>query len=216
MESCCYLRNVQGLLAGGKTPCERRFGEPCKGPVIPFGAMVEYHPISARDSSRLHQFGPKVLPGFFLGYALYAAVCWKEDILVADIEELEILERVSNPCSKTQCKGSTIVEKCFYLFPIAVGTVKWSGRDHGIRKSIISKGRSSRNSAMSQLNIKKQKMTEKPVTIFGRSKGTIFIVIISNLEFSSSCRNKKHSLHTHEPGCVARKLNWRFLEHSCE
>ena len=35
--------------------------------------MVEYHPISAEDRSRLHhQLGPKVLPGFFLGYALYA------------------------------------------------------------------------------------------------------------------------------------------------
>ena len=39
-----------------------------KGPIIPFGAMVEYHPISAKDRSRLHQVGPKVLPGIFLGY----------------------------------------------------------------------------------------------------------------------------------------------------
>ena len=30
-----------------------RFGEPILGPVIPFGAMVEYYPISARDQSRL-------------------------------------------------------------------------------------------------------------------------------------------------------------------
>ena len=37
-----------------------------------FGAMVEYHPISAKDQSRLHQFGARVLPGIFLGYALYA------------------------------------------------------------------------------------------------------------------------------------------------
>ena len=28
---------------------------------MPFGAMVEYHPISAKDQSRLHQFGKKVL-----------------------------------------------------------------------------------------------------------------------------------------------------------
>ena len=42
------------------------------GPDIPFGAMVEYHLISAEDLSRLHQFGPKVLPGIFLGYALHA------------------------------------------------------------------------------------------------------------------------------------------------
>ena len=70
MECSGYLRNIQDLLSDGKTPYERRFGEPCNGPVIPFGAMVEYHPISAKDLSRLHQFGPKVLPGVFLGCAL--------------------------------------------------------------------------------------------------------------------------------------------------
>ena len=72
MECCCYLRNVQDLLADGKTPDERRFGEPFKGPVISSGAMVKYYPFSARDQSRLYQFGKKVLPGIFLGYALIA------------------------------------------------------------------------------------------------------------------------------------------------
>ena len=47
---------------------ENHFNEP----VISFGARVEYHPISAKDLSRLHQLGPKVLPGIFLGYVLYA------------------------------------------------------------------------------------------------------------------------------------------------
>ena len=54
--------------------------------------MVEYHPISGKDLSRLHQFGPKVLPGIFLGYALHAGRIWKGDILVADIEELEHMD----------------------------------------------------------------------------------------------------------------------------
>ena len=60
MECCCLLRNVQDLLADGKTPCERRLGEPFGGPIIPFGAMFERYPISARDQSRLHQCGKKV------------------------------------------------------------------------------------------------------------------------------------------------------------
>ena len=33
--------------------------------------MVEYHPVSAKDQSRLHQFGTKVLPGFFFFSAMY-------------------------------------------------------------------------------------------------------------------------------------------------
>ena len=41
--------------------------------------MVEYHPISAKDISRLHHFGPKVLPGILLGYVLYAGGIWKGD-----------------------------------------------------------------------------------------------------------------------------------------
>ena len=40
MECYTYLRNVQDLLSEGKTPYERRFGEPFEGPVVPFGAMV--------------------------------------------------------------------------------------------------------------------------------------------------------------------------------
>ena len=72
MECYCYLRNVQDLLSDGKTPHERRFGMPFNGPVIPFGAMVEYNIVSAKDISRLHQFGPKVLPRFIFGCVLHA------------------------------------------------------------------------------------------------------------------------------------------------
>ena len=45
MEFYCCLRNIQDLLSDGKTLYERRFGMPFGGPVIPSGAMVEYHPI---------------------------------------------------------------------------------------------------------------------------------------------------------------------------
>ena len=45
-----------------------------------------------QDQSRIHQFGKKVLPGLFLGYALYAGGIWKGDVLIADLEELETLD----------------------------------------------------------------------------------------------------------------------------
>ena len=70
MECCCYLRNVQDHLADGRTPNEGRFGEPFKGPIIHFGPMVEYHPISPRDQARVHQFGKKGLLGIFLWHEL--------------------------------------------------------------------------------------------------------------------------------------------------
>ena len=92
MECFTYLRNIQDLLSDAKTPYERRFGEPFNGPIIPFGSLVEYYPFSVKDQPRIHQFGKKVLPGLFLGYALYADGIWKSDILVADIEELESMD----------------------------------------------------------------------------------------------------------------------------
>ena len=61
MDCYCYLRNIQDLLSNEKTPYDRRFGIPFNGPVIPFGAMVDKHLMSAQDLSRLHLFGPKSL-----------------------------------------------------------------------------------------------------------------------------------------------------------
>ena len=50
MECYTHLRNVTDLLSDGKTPYERRFGQPFKGPVIPFGSLVEYYPITCEGS----------------------------------------------------------------------------------------------------------------------------------------------------------------------
>ena len=92
MECYCSRRNVQDLLADGKTPCERRFGEPFKWPIVPFGAMVDCHPTSPRDQSRIRQFGKKVLPAIFLGYELIGGRIWKGAILIAYMEELSKLD----------------------------------------------------------------------------------------------------------------------------
>ena len=100
LECYCYLRNIQ------ETSHERRFGIPFNRPVIPFGAMVEYHPISPKDQSALHQFGPKVLPSIFLGCALNAERIWKADTPVADIEELEQMD-----ASEIHAEGS-MLNKC--------------------------------------------------------------------------------------------------------
>ena len=91
-ECYTYLRNVTDLLSDGKTSFEKCLGQPFNGPIIPFGSLVEYDPITAKDQSRIHQFGKKVLLGLFLGYALYAGGIWKGDVLVADLEELERMD----------------------------------------------------------------------------------------------------------------------------
>ena len=42
---------IGGIWETFKISClnERRFGKPFKGPIIPFGSLVEYYPISAKD-----------------------------------------------------------------------------------------------------------------------------------------------------------------------
>ena len=116
MECNTFLRNVTVLFSDGKTPYERRFGQPFKGPIIPFGSLVEYHAITAKDQSRIHQLGKDVLPGLFLGYALYAEGIWKGDALVAELEELETMNAQGNLHTKTQCKGSNISQQLKVYF----------------------------------------------------------------------------------------------------
>ena len=65
----------------------KRFGPPFKGSIIPFGSLVEYHPVTAKDQSRTHQFGKQVLPGLFFGNALYAGECGRVTYWLQTIEE---------------------------------------------------------------------------------------------------------------------------------
>ena len=138
MECYIYLRNIQDLLSDVKTPFERRFWKPFKGPIIPFGSLVEYYPISAKDQSRIHQFGKKVLPGLFLGYALYAGRIWNGDIVVADIEELETMD-----ASEIYSKRPNAKEMIFhkengkFICPVADGRIKLSGGDQDLRTQTL-------------------------------------------------------------------------------
>ena len=125
MECYCYLRNVQDL------PHERRFGEPFKRPIIPFGALIEYLQISTRHQSRVHQFGEKVLPGIFLGYELIAERIWKGDIAIADLEDLEKLDASEIYLWRINAREVFISQKGDeFVFPVADGTAKLSGRDY--------------------------------------------------------------------------------------
>ena len=66
--------------------------------------FFEYYPITSKDQSRIHQFGKKVLPGLFLGYALYAGGIWKGDVLIADLEELETMDASEIYSKRAQCE----------------------------------------------------------------------------------------------------------------
>ena len=95
-----------------KTPYERRFGGPFKGPVIPFGLIVEYHPISAKDLSRLHQF---VTRGRNLGRRHYGRRHWR---IGGD-------GRIRAPRPKAQCKGSV---HAYEWWKVYIRKRGWNGK----------------------------------------------------------------------------------------
>ena len=135
MECYCYLRNVQDLLADGKTLHERRFGEPFKGPVFPLGAMVEHYPISARDESRLHQYGKKVLPGIFLGYALIAVEFGKDTFWSQTLRNWKNMNASEIHPRRINAKEVLISHRREeFIFPVADGTAKLSERDNEFRE----------------------------------------------------------------------------------
>ena len=126
MECSIYLRNVTDFLSDGKTPYERRFGQPFQGPMIPFGSLVEYHPITAKDQSRIHQLD-KVLFGLFLGYALYAGGIWKGDELIADLGELETMDPSEIDSKRLNAKEVIFLKQGEFIFPIADGPIEILG-----------------------------------------------------------------------------------------
>ena len=130
----CKMQNVEDHLTDRKTHFDRRFGEPFKGPIIPCGAMVEYHPISPKDQARIHQFGKKLLPGIFLGYELIAGGILK-DILMADLEELRKLDATDFYPRRIIAKEMLTRKKDdMFILPIADGTAKLLGKVNEIRE----------------------------------------------------------------------------------
>ena len=130
----CETSQIYYLM--GRRPVKDVFGQPFKGPIIPFGSLVEYHPKTSKDQSRIHQFGKKVLPGFFLGYALYAGRIWKGDVLVADLEVLETMDASEIYSKRLNAKELTFPkEKGEFIFPIADGRINTLGGDQDLRTS---------------------------------------------------------------------------------
>ena len=62
MECHTYLRNVTDLLSDGKTPYEIRFGQPFKGPAVPFGSFGWVSPYNWEGSINLKESLTWIVP----------------------------------------------------------------------------------------------------------------------------------------------------------
>ena len=96
---------------------------------------LSINPITAKDLSRIHQFGKKVLPGLFLGYVLYAGGIWKGDVLIADLEELETMDASEIYSKRLNAKEVIFPKEGEFTFPIADGRIKTPGGDQELRTS---------------------------------------------------------------------------------
>ena len=115
MECYAYLRNIRDLLSDGKNSIRKPFWQTIQKTNHCVGSLVEYHPITAKDQSRIHQFGKKVLPGLFLGY---------EDASEIYSKRLNA-EEVMFP------------KQGEFIFPIADGRIKTLGGDQELKTSTL-------------------------------------------------------------------------------
>ena len=188
MAGYCYLWNVQDLLSDEKTPYERRFGDPFKGPGIPFGSMVEYHPFLRKTSPHSINLVRK----FYLQHSsdmhCLRVRIWKGDLMVADIGELENLDA-------SEIHAGSLIAKTVFM-P--------KNGEHFMLSENPPPSRITLNETTSITMICEDKrtglnhetrwrMTLKPETTFGRSQGITLIVIKLTQEFNSMWRKKKHS-----------------------
>ena len=114
-----------------------------------------------KTSQESTNFGKKVLPGLFLGYALYAGGIWKGDVLVADLEELETMDASEIYSKRLNAKEVIFPEERAFTFPIADGRIKTPGEDQELRTSTLVRHRSIQG--------------ESNIDFLGESEGSLFL-----------------------------------------
>ena len=137
---------------------------------------------------------------------------WQKSMLEGSMQKSLKRPKGVNDCIPNRSWNSKIVWKSTR-----------SPRIHSKAETTCREWRPFREVRRSLNNLTKQKMTQKPAMIFGQSKEISFVVIMSNLEFNSVCRKKKHALvhwkiwtcdqdYAHKFGRVSRdpyKTHWR-------
>ena len=129
MECYTYLRNVTDPLSDGKTPYERRFGQPFKGPIFHLVHWLNIT-LSLRKKESLTWIVPRI--------RIVRGEIWKGDILVADIEELETMGASEIYLKRLNAKEVIFPKengKC--IFPVADGRIKFAGGDQDLRTSTL-------------------------------------------------------------------------------
>ena len=134
----CETSQIYHLM--GRRPMKDVLGNHLKDRLGHLVHWVEYHPVTAKDQSRIHQFGKKVLPGLFLGYALYAGggefgrvTYWLQTLR----SWRRWTHRKSTRKDSMRRKSYFPKEKGEFIFPIADGRIDPLGGGQDLRKSTL-------------------------------------------------------------------------------
>ena len=124
MECYCFLRNVHDKM--GKTAFQTIYGKKFDGPSIPFGTLVEYIPMTAKDEGRIRL--DKNAERIILGPR---ATCGEEergscDLMIADFEDVQESEVTDIYVKRWKNQEVFVKGNCDY--PCANGTPKLPGR----------------------------------------------------------------------------------------
>ena len=119
MECCCYLRNIQDLIASGNTPYERRYDTLFSGPIILLEQryFIIHVPQKRTGFINSAQTSSKVS---FTGYAFNAESGWTGDLLAADAEELK--ENIASEVYVKRFKENAVgIQKNKRTSPLSLG-----------------------------------------------------------------------------------------------
>ena len=84
----CHMLNTEVI--GGESAWARRFPAEgnWQGPIIPFGALVDFKPTPTTRNRRRDKWHGKTYPGVFLGYHVQDGFQWSKDNLVSPLDRI--------------------------------------------------------------------------------------------------------------------------------
>ena len=158
-----------------------------------------------RTSQESIDLEKKVLPGLFLGYALYAEGIRKGDVLVADLEKLETMDASEIYSKRLDAKEVIFPEeKGEFIFPIADARIKNPGGDQELRTSTSIQQRPTQGASHIGFLGESEGLFHHLMTHFwmpvkqlmtsGPCQETSYTAITLNPESNFTRRGKNHSL----------------------
>ena len=80
------------------------------GPLIPFGALVNFLPSNPDDKEAVHPMGSKTIPGVFAGYHQAVGGLWSGDLFIVPLRTIKEYNQAKPHCRRISA-GDVYVEK---------------------------------------------------------------------------------------------------------